>query len=110
MLAKCLAVEWADFARVNCVSPGYIRTEMIGEANPDWSAQWTRSIPGGRFAEPFELKGVGGGVPLAWLTLDLRLPRQRSFQLRDRRRLYHRWRHHAAVAPAPRSKDQSAQT
>jgi sorbose reductase len=26
-LAKSLAVEWADFARVNCVSPGFIRTE-----------------------------------------------------------------------------------
>lgn len=27
MLAKSLAVEWADFARVNCVSPGYVHTE-----------------------------------------------------------------------------------
>jgi sorbose reductase len=26
-LAKSLAVEWADFARVNCVSPGYVHTE-----------------------------------------------------------------------------------
>ena len=26
-LAKSLAVEWVDFARVNCVSPGYIMTE-----------------------------------------------------------------------------------
>lgn len=26
-LAKCLAVEWADFARVNCVSPGFIETD-----------------------------------------------------------------------------------
>lgn len=26
-LAKCLAVEWADFARVNCISPGFIDTE-----------------------------------------------------------------------------------
>lgn len=26
-LAKSLAVEWADFARVNCVSPGYAHTE-----------------------------------------------------------------------------------
>lgn len=26
-LAKCLAVEWADFARVNCISPGFIMTE-----------------------------------------------------------------------------------
>ena len=27
MLARSLAVEWADFARVNCVSPGYVHTE-----------------------------------------------------------------------------------
>lgn len=26
-LGKSLAVEWADFARVNCVSPGYVLTE-----------------------------------------------------------------------------------
>lgn len=26
-LTRCLAVEWADFARVNCVSPGYVNTE-----------------------------------------------------------------------------------
>lgn len=26
LLAKSLAVEWADFARVNCVSPGYVHT------------------------------------------------------------------------------------
>lgn len=26
-LAKCLAVEWVDFARVNCVSPGFIETD-----------------------------------------------------------------------------------
>lgn len=25
-LTRCLAVEWAGFARVNCVSPGYINT------------------------------------------------------------------------------------
>ena len=26
-LAKCLAVEWVPFARVNCVSPGFIATD-----------------------------------------------------------------------------------
>lgn len=31
-LAKCLAVEWIDFARVNCVSPGFIETDS---AYPD---------------------------------------------------------------------------
>lgn len=27
LFAKSLAVEWVDFARVNCVSPGYVHTE-----------------------------------------------------------------------------------
>ena len=26
-LAKSLAVEWTDFARVNCISPGFISTD-----------------------------------------------------------------------------------
>lgn len=26
-LAKCLAVEWTDFGRVNCISPGFIETD-----------------------------------------------------------------------------------
>lgn len=28
-LAKSLAVEWSDFARVNCISPGFILTESM---------------------------------------------------------------------------------
>lgn len=28
-LGKSLAIEWVDFARVNCVSPGYIMTESM---------------------------------------------------------------------------------
>lgn len=31
-LAKSLAVEWTDFARVNCISPGFISTDS--EYNP----------------------------------------------------------------------------
>lgn len=26
-MARCLAVEWVDFARVNCISPGFIATD-----------------------------------------------------------------------------------
>ncbi|KAJ0310551.1 hypothetical protein COL516b_002362 [Colletotrichum fioriniae] len=29
-LAKSLSVEWVDFARVNCVSPGFIATDKLG--------------------------------------------------------------------------------
>lgn len=32
-LARGLAVEWADFARVNCVSPGYVHTESEWHAH-----------------------------------------------------------------------------
>ena len=32
-LAKSLAVEWVDFARVNCISPGFIETESKSSRN-----------------------------------------------------------------------------
>lgn len=32
-LAKSLAVEWTDFARVNCISPGFILTESRNAAS-----------------------------------------------------------------------------
>lgn len=28
-MARCLAVEWVDFARVNCISPGFIATDSL---------------------------------------------------------------------------------
>ncbi|KKA17942.1 Oxidoreductase, short chain dehydrogenase/reductase family [Rasamsonia emersonii CBS 393.64] len=43
-LAKCLAVEWVDFCRVNCISPGFIETDMLdvhpkdgGKSGTAWS-------------------------------------------------------------------------
>ncbi|TKX22629.1 NADP-dependent mannitol dehydrogenase-like protein 4 [Elsinoe australis] len=57
-LAKCLAVEWVDFARVNCVSPGYINTEMITKQPEHLMNTWLSQVPGGRLAEPAELKAV----------------------------------------------------
>jgi sorbose reductase len=28
-MARCLAVEWVDFARVKCISPGFIATDTV---------------------------------------------------------------------------------
>ncbi|KAH6950917.1 hypothetical protein DER45DRAFT_530282 [Fusarium avenaceum] len=58
LLAKSLAVEWADFARVNCVSPGYVHTEMITKQPKELMSKWLSQIPGGRICQPQELKGL----------------------------------------------------
>lgn len=75
-LAKCLAVEWADFARVNCISPGFIMTESAWYCDPsvlllvadsdivltkqpkERMDQWMSMIPGRRICHPAELKSV----------------------------------------------------
>ncbi|KAK2049304.1 short chain dehydrogenase reductase [Colletotrichum somersetense] len=57
-LAKSLSVEWVDWARVNCVSPGFIATDMISELPEEWRKKWFSMIPGGRFCDPAELKGA----------------------------------------------------
>lgn len=57
-LAKCIAVEWIDFARVNCISPGYIDTNMLDIHPKEWRDTWFSIIPAQRLCSPFELKGV----------------------------------------------------
>lgn len=57
-LAKCLAVEWVDFARVNCVSPGYIQTDMTDCHPEEWRKVWSGLIPAGRMCSTYELKGL----------------------------------------------------
>lgn len=79
-LGKSLAVEWADFARVNSISPGFIVTEskfilpklgavtrmdcnlprmtVITTQPPERMEKWLSMIPGGRIADAAELKGV----------------------------------------------------
>lgn len=57
-LAKSLAVEWCDFARVNAVSPGYVFSDMLDVHPKDWREKWYSLIPGGRFCEASELKGT----------------------------------------------------
>jgi len=57
-LAKCLSVEWVDFCRVNCVSPGFIETDMLAKLPSTWQDQWLRMVPARRFAASYELKGA----------------------------------------------------
>ncbi|KAK9386658.1 hypothetical protein V1515DRAFT_580891 [Lipomyces mesembrius] len=57
-LAKSLAVEWASFARVNSVSPGYTLTELTKFADDDMRKAWRRRIPMGRESLPVELVGA----------------------------------------------------
>ncbi|TVY51076.1 putative NADP-dependent mannitol dehydrogenase, partial [Lachnellula cervina] len=57
-LARCLSVEWVDFARVNCVSPGFIATDMLDVHPEAWRKIWLSMIPAGRLCEPAELKGA----------------------------------------------------
>ncbi|OHF02870.1 short-chain dehydrogenase [Colletotrichum orchidophilum] len=57
-LCKSLAVEWVDFARVNTVSPGYIKTEITAFVDAESKKQWRNKTPMGREGEPSELKGA----------------------------------------------------
>ena len=75
-LAKCLAVEWADFARVNCISPGFILTDsktrpheyteghrltrnsVLTNQPRELMEQWLAMIPGRRICHAAELKSV----------------------------------------------------
>ncbi|GJN76613.1 hypothetical protein PLIIFM63780_000099 [Purpureocillium lilacinum] len=57
-LAQSLAVEWVDFARVNCVSPGFIETDMLYTQPKERFDKWLSMIPGGRMATASELKGL----------------------------------------------------
>lgn len=57
-MAKCLAVEWVDFCRVNCISPGFIATDILDIHPKKWSEKWLDMVPAKRFAQAYELKGV----------------------------------------------------
>lgn len=57
-LARSLAVEWAPFARVNSISPGYIVTEISDFAPQDMKTQWHQKIPLGREGQTQELVGA----------------------------------------------------
>ena len=55
LLTKSLAGEWADRGvRVNCVSPGYIGTDMTAEGmrNEEWFPKWLLMTPQNRVGAP----------------------------------------------------------
>lgn len=56
--AKSLAVEFAPFARVNSVSPGYINTEISDFVPKDIQNKWWSLTPLGRGGEVAELVGA----------------------------------------------------
>jgi NAD(P)-dependent dehydrogenase (short-subunit alcohol dehydrogenase family) len=53
-----LSVEWVDFCRVNCISPGFIATEILDIHPEEWRTKWLSMIPAQRMAQTYELKGV----------------------------------------------------
>ena len=58
-LTKSLAVEWADKGiRVNCISPGYIFTELTSFVREDWQELWKERTPFKRMGRPEELAGA----------------------------------------------------
>lgn len=57
-LAKCLAAEWAPFnINVNCISPGYVLTDMI-TGREEEQLKWKELIPANRLALPSDLTGA----------------------------------------------------
>ena len=57
-LARSLANEWRDFARVNSISPGYIDTGLSDFVDQKTQDLWKSMIPMGRDGEAKELKGA----------------------------------------------------
>lgn len=58
MMTKSLGAEWANRGvRVNCVSPGYIGTEMTKESlsDPELKETWLEMTPMGRVGEPEDI-------------------------------------------------------
>lgn len=61
-MGRNLAAEWGPKnIRVNTVSPGYIRTNLVADqldSDPDMLRRWSDANPLGRIGRPHELRGV----------------------------------------------------
>jgi len=57
-MARSLANEWRDFARVNAISPGYIDTGLSDFVDIKVQDLWMSMIPMGRNGDAKELKGA----------------------------------------------------
>ncbi|KAK0625138.1 hypothetical protein B0T17DRAFT_493263 [Bombardia bombarda] len=57
-MARSLANEWRDFARVNSISPGYIDTGLSDFIDQETQDLWNSMIPLGRNGNAKELKGA----------------------------------------------------
>ena len=58
-MTKSLAVEWAGYGiRVNCLSPGYIATDMSVNVDEKLKEQWMKMVPMHRMGKPSELSGA----------------------------------------------------
>ncbi|KAK0119893.1 hypothetical protein ONS95_011322 [Cadophora gregata] len=57
-MCKSLAVEWADFARVNTVSPGFIQSGLTAAVSEDIKDQLRDKTPMRQIGELAEMKGV----------------------------------------------------
>ena len=44
--------------RVNCISPGYMKTELCNQVRKDWQDKWLELSPYGRMGTPDELAGA----------------------------------------------------
>ena len=91
-LTRTLAIEWAPKVRVNLVSPGLLRTELLEEYYGQDVPKVEATIPAGRFATPHDVAAVcrllaskdasyvtgaelvvdGGGETPAWLNAVVR--------------------------------------
>lgn len=57
-MARSLANEWRDFARVNSISPGYIDTGLSDFVPQNIQDLWKGFTPMGRNGDAKELKGA----------------------------------------------------